>query len=207
MYPSFPFFLYTNPRWLTYLLEPILEYTLSGQYPNKHALHDIGAHFPNATGHPDGRDEYMPVEERGNILIMGLALINSLRYDNGVHSGSIWSSLGEDDADPNPRASAFSLRNLEERDNVWGLDDRWGGLSKGNKQAQKWVQQSYRLWKQWTGYLVEYSLRPFNQRRSYMLILLARLLTQVSLHGRFCRALTAPDRPGTLGYHWYQRNE
>ena len=73
--------------------------------------------------------------------------------------------------------------NLEERNDIWGLDDRWGGSSKGNKQAKKWVQRSYRLWKQWTGYLVEYSLRPFNQRMLYILFLPARVLTQISLHG------------------------
>ena len=163
IFPAFSFFLYTNPRWLAYLLEPILEHTLSGQYPNKYALHDLGAHFPNATGHPDGRDEYMPVEECGNILIMGLAIVNSLSYDTGVAAGSHWSSLGSQSFDANPTTSAFSLSNLEERDGVFGLDDSWGGSTKGVKQAQKWVSKSYRLWKQWTGYLVDFSLEPDHQ--------------------------------------------
>ncbi|KAL9039446.1 MAG: hypothetical protein Q9214_004875, partial [Letrouitia sp. 1 TL-2023] len=163
IFPSFPFFLYTNPRWLGYLLEPLIEHMLSGQYPNKYAMHDLGAHFPNATGHPDGRDEYMPVEECGNILIMGLALINSLKYDTGSASGSIWSGLGSDTFDPDPSISAFSLRKIETRDGIFGLDDKWGGSAKGVKQAQKWVRKSYKLWKQWTGYLIEYSLEPENQ--------------------------------------------
>ncbi|CCF44491.1 glutaminase A, partial [Colletotrichum higginsianum] len=81
IFPAFPFFLYTNPRWLAYLLEPLLEHQLSGQYPNDYSMHDLGSHFPNATGHPDGRDEYMPVEECGNMLIMGLALVNAFKYD------------------------------------------------------------------------------------------------------------------------------
>ncbi|MDA4132457.1 MAG: DUF4965 domain-containing protein, partial [Thaumarchaeota archaeon] len=81
IFPAFPFFLYTNPRWLAYLLEPLLEHQMSGQYPNDYSMHDIGTHFPNATGHADGNDEYMPVEECGNMLIMGLALVNALRYD------------------------------------------------------------------------------------------------------------------------------
>ncbi|KAK2066519.1 hypothetical protein P8C59_000328 [Phyllachora maydis] len=80
IFPAFPFFLYTNPRWLAYLLEPLLEHQLSGQYPNNYSMHDLGAHFPNATGHADGRDEYMPVEECGNMLIMGLALANAFRW-------------------------------------------------------------------------------------------------------------------------------
>ena len=164
IFPAFPFFLYTNPRWLAYILEPIIEHTLSGQYPNKYALHDIGSHFPNATGHPDGNDEYMPVEECGNILIMGLAIINSLIYDNDGAAGSMWSSLGSQSFDVNPETSAFSLNNLEERDGVIGLDDSWGGSIKGVKQAQKWLTRSYHLWRQWTGYLVEFSLEPEHQR-------------------------------------------
>ncbi|KAL9015561.1 MAG: hypothetical protein Q9185_007040 [Variospora sp. 1 TL-2023] len=163
IFPSFPFFLYTNPRWLAYLLEPLIEHMLSGQYPNKYAMHDLGTHFPNATGHADGRDEYMPVEECGNILIMGLALVNSLIYDTTAAAGSVWSSLGSDSFDPNPSTSAFSLAKLETRDGVFGLDDSWGGSTKGVRQAQKWVTKSYRLWKQWTSYLIEFSLRPHLQ--------------------------------------------
>jgi hypothetical protein len=33
IFPAFPFFLYTNPRWLAYLMEPNIEHQLSGQYP------------------------------------------------------------------------------------------------------------------------------------------------------------------------------
>lgn len=168
IFPAFPFFLYTNPRWLAYMLEPLIEHTLSGQYPNKYAMHDLGSHFPNATGHPDGRDEYMPVEECGNILIMGLAIVNSLSYDTGVAAGSHWSSMGSQNFDSNPATSAFSLNSLEEREGIWGLDDSWGGSTKGVKQAQKWVERSYKLWKQWTGYLVEFSLEPDNQRMHYL---------------------------------------
>ncbi|KAL9005276.1 MAG: hypothetical protein Q9188_001945 [Gyalolechia gomerana] len=163
IFPSFPFFLYTNPRWLAYLLEPLIEHTLSGQYPNKYAMHDLGSHFPNATGHADGRDEYMPVEECGNILIMGLAIVNSLNYDTGAATGSVWSDLGSASFDPNPATSAFSLGKIETRDGLFGLDDSWGGSTKGLKQAQKWVNKSYRLWKQWTSYLIEFSLRPHKQ--------------------------------------------
>ncbi|KAL6720327.1 hypothetical protein ACLMJK_002248 [Lecanora helva] len=163
IFPSFPFYLYTNPRWLPYMLEPIIAHTLSGQYPNDYALHDLGAHFPNATGHPDGNDEYMPVEECGNILIMGLAIVNSLKYGN--NAGSVWASMGSEAFDDDPASSAFSLKNLEERDGIPGLDDSWGGSTngKGAKQAEKWVRQSYKLWRQWTKYLIDFSLEPSNQ--------------------------------------------
>ena len=147
IFPAFPFFLYTNPRWLAYLLEPLIEHTLSGQYPRKSAMHDLGSHFPNATGHPDGNDEYMPVEECGNILIMGLALANTLRgnstkYGQGESTG------------------VFSLMAGPE-DGINYLDDNWSAW--GSKDAQKWVDRSYSLWTQWTQYLVDFSLRPGNQ--------------------------------------------
>ena len=165
IFPSFPFFLYTNPRWLAYLLEPLIEHMLSGQYPNRYTMHDLGTHFPNATGHADGNDEYMPVEECGDILIMGLALINSLKYDTQTSAGSIWSSLGSDSFESNSEASAFALYGLESREGIDALDNSWGGSTKGAKQAQKWVEKTYGLWKQWTGYLVDFALEPHTQRR------------------------------------------
>lgn len=33
IFPAFPFFLYTNPKWLAWLMEPLIEHMLSGQYP------------------------------------------------------------------------------------------------------------------------------------------------------------------------------
>ncbi|EPS30084.1 hypothetical protein PDE_05034 [Penicillium oxalicum 114-2] len=164
IFPAFPFFLYTNPRWLAYLLEPLIEHMLSGQYPNTYAMHDLGTHFPNATGHADGNDEYMPVEECGNILIMGLAVANSLQYGESSEAASLWSALGT------PRSSMitadsslFPLDDLQVMSGIGYQDSRWGGGIEGTKLAKKWVERSYRLWKQWTGYLVEFSLEPANQ--------------------------------------------
>ena len=99
------------------------------------------------------------------MLIMGLALVNSLTYDTTYEAQSIWSTLGSEDtaAYTESSMSPFHLTALENRDGVDGLDNRFGGKGQGKKQAQKWVQKSYRLWKQWTGYLVEYSLEPENQ--------------------------------------------
>lgn len=157
IYPAFPFFLYTNPKWLAYLLDPLIEHQLSGQYPNDYSMHDIGASFPNATGHPDGRDEYMPVEECGNMLIMGLALVNSLIYD--TEPASIWSKEGDD------RYMESAGRSLSLYVDADGMDDTFGGpvSAKGEKQARKWIKASYKLWKQWTGYLVREALIPSNQ--------------------------------------------
>jgi hypothetical protein len=165
IFPSFPFFLYTNPRWLAYLLEPLLEHQLSGQYPNDYSMHDMGAHFPNETGHPDGRDEYMPVEECGDMLIMGLALVNSLKYGLGYSPQSLWSTLGTQEYDDADTESAFPLTTLGTLNGATHVDDSWGGGTKGIKQAEKWLGKSYRIWKQWTSYLVEFSLEPHNQRK------------------------------------------
>ncbi|KAF2259253.1 glutaminase A [Lojkania enalia] len=163
IFPAFPFFLYTNPRWAAYLLEPLLEHQLSGQYPNKYSMHDLGAHFPNLTGHADGRDEYMPVEECGDMLIMGLALVNSMSYDTDEEAQSIWSTVGNKTDFSIQNGKAFALANLGTHNGIAHIDDSWGGGAKGVKQAKKWLGESYSLWKQWTEYLVEFSLYPHNQ--------------------------------------------
>ncbi|KAF2275517.1 glutaminase A [Westerdykella ornata] len=163
IFPAFPFFMYTNPRWGAYLLEPLIEHQLSGQYPNKYSMHDLGAHFPNLTGHADGRDEYMPVEECGNMLIMGLALVNSLTYGSPDEAQSLWSTVGDQTYRSGEDDKPFALTTLGSHDGIEHIDDTWGGGVKGIDQAKKWVEGSYDLWKQWTGYLVEYSLEPHNQ--------------------------------------------
>ncbi|KAI9690746.1 MAG: hypothetical protein M1820_009843 [Bogoriella megaspora] len=73
MYPAMPWFLYANPELLRFNLEPLFQNQESGFYPNGYSMHDLGTHFPNATGHVEGDDEYMPVEESANMLIMTYA--------------------------------------------------------------------------------------------------------------------------------------
>ena len=167
IYPAFPFFLYTNPRWLSYLLEPLIEHMLSGQYPNTYAMHDLGTHFPNATGHPDGNDEKMPVEECGNILIMGLAVVNSLRYEVPAQASSIWSTLGSPSGGIGSKSHGmFHLNDQQVLNGIAHQDSKWGGGEDGKHLAEKWVKRSYTLWKQWTGYLVDFALMPANQRKT-----------------------------------------
>lgn len=180
IFPAFPFFLYTSPRWLAYLLEPLIEHMLSGQYPNAYAMHDLGTHFPNATGHPDGNDEYMPVEECGNILIMGLAIANSLQYEAASEASSLWSTQGSSPPTTTGQSSSsFPLNDLQVLSGISHQDNKWGGGLEGLKSAEKWVQRSYRLWKQWTGYLVEFSLEPASQRK-FSIPLLFSILLQYS---------------------------
>lgn len=83
MFPAMPFFLYANPELLRYNLEPLFQNQEGGFYPNGYSMHDLGAHFPNATGHVEGNDEYMPVEESGNMILMTYAYY---KYDNYIQS-------------------------------------------------------------------------------------------------------------------------
>jgi hypothetical protein len=172
IFPAFPFFLYTQPKWLAYLLEPLLEHQLSGQYPNKYSMH-------------------MPVEECGDMLIMGLALVNSLTYSSDEESQSIWSTVGENDGLVS-KNSAFALQTHED---VNYLDDSWGGGAKGVKQAKKWLEGSYDLWKQWTGYLVEDALEPHNQRKLSFSQFEGLKANFHSVHRRFRRLPPPTNKP------------
>ncbi|KAI0798878.1 hypothetical protein GGR55DRAFT_533126 [Xylaria sp. FL0064] len=156
IFPAFPFFLYTNPQWLAYLLEPLLEHQLSGQYPNDYSMHDLGAHFPNATGHSDGKDEYMPVEECGDMLIMGLTLANALR-DNPQPTFTVNALPWTKPLGPGPKKSPLTV-------DAYGMDNTPKDAgAMGEKAASNWLRHSYKLWTQWTGYLVRESLIPANQ--------------------------------------------
>ncbi|KAK0191142.1 hypothetical protein F5146DRAFT_1047233 [Armillaria mellea] len=73
MFPAWPLFLYTNPELGKYMLNEVFEYQATGQYPSRYSVHDLGFNYPNTTGHNDGKDEAMPVEESGNMIIMALS--------------------------------------------------------------------------------------------------------------------------------------
>ena len=78
IYPAFPGFLYLSPAYLRLVLEPLFDYAERGGWPKAFAEHDLGTHYPNATGHNDGNEEDMPVEESANMLIMAAALAQRL---------------------------------------------------------------------------------------------------------------------------------
>jgi hypothetical protein len=80
IFPAWPVFLYLNPDMGRRLLEPVLQYQQSGLYPNKWSVHDIGANYPNATGHNDGKDESMPVEGMFGCYVLRDAWANGLRF-------------------------------------------------------------------------------------------------------------------------------
>ncbi|GAA5820315.1 hypothetical protein JCM11251_005569 [Rhodosporidiobolus azoricus] len=71
--PFLPFLLYASPSLLPLLLEPIYRYMETGLYVPKPPIHDLGDHYPNATGHNDYLYPGLPIEEAGNALMMALA--------------------------------------------------------------------------------------------------------------------------------------
>lgn len=67
MFPWHPIILYTNPEILKFALEPLYINQEAGYWPFAFAIHDIGSHYPNATGHNDGNAEQQPLEECGDM--------------------------------------------------------------------------------------------------------------------------------------------
>ncbi|MEC3978685.1 glutaminase domain-containing protein [Amycolatopsis sp. H20-H5] len=78
IYPAFPGLLELSPAYLRLVLEPLFDYAERGGWPKEFAEHDLGTHYPDATGHNDGNEESMPVEESANMLIMSAALVQRL---------------------------------------------------------------------------------------------------------------------------------
>ncbi|MEY9964962.1 hypothetical protein ABIA33_003004 [Streptacidiphilus sp. MAP12-16] len=74
-YPAMPAFLYADPEYLGLLLAPLLDYPENGGWPKQFAEHDLGSHYPDASGHNDGNEEDMPVEESANMLLMCAAYL------------------------------------------------------------------------------------------------------------------------------------
>ncbi|POW04796.1 hypothetical protein PSTT_10157 [Puccinia striiformis] len=71
--PMLPFLIYTAPQLIPQLLEPIFRYISTGLYKPIPTPHDLGDHYPNATGRNDFVYANLPLEESGNFLNMVLA--------------------------------------------------------------------------------------------------------------------------------------
>ncbi len=75
LFPASPAWIYADPGYMALLLEPLLSYAESGNWPETFAPHDLGSAYPVASGHNDGGGENMPMEESGNMLIMSAAYV------------------------------------------------------------------------------------------------------------------------------------
>ncbi|KAJ5141090.1 hypothetical protein N7526_002085 [Penicillium atrosanguineum] len=72
IYATFPIFYILSPEYLKLLLAPIFDYMATSAYTKNYAVHEIGANYPNATGHPADGEE-MPIEESGNVIFLAYA--------------------------------------------------------------------------------------------------------------------------------------
>ncbi|KNZ59036.1 hypothetical protein VP01_1812g7 [Puccinia sorghi] len=73
--PMLPFLVYTAPHLIPQLLEPIFRYIATGLYRPIPTPHDLGDHYPNATGRNDFIYANLPLEESGNFLALVLACL------------------------------------------------------------------------------------------------------------------------------------
>ncbi|KAI8582627.1 hypothetical protein K450DRAFT_226152 [Umbelopsis ramanniana AG] len=69
-YPATPMFYYLSPVYLTYLLKPIFYQCENGYWSKPFAEHDAGSSYPVASGHANGQEEDMPIEESANVILM-----------------------------------------------------------------------------------------------------------------------------------------
>jgi hypothetical protein len=83
LYPASPAWIYADPGYLRLLLEPLLGYAETGGWPKTFTEHDLGSSYPVASGHNDGAEEDMPVEESGNMLIMTAAYLKKVPASAG----------------------------------------------------------------------------------------------------------------------------
>jgi hypothetical protein len=75
--PAFPIYYVMDPDYIRLLLEPVMRYLAAGRWHLPYAIHDLGTHYPHATGHDDQKAEPMPIEECGNLLILAAAYVSA----------------------------------------------------------------------------------------------------------------------------------
>lgn len=89
IYPAFPMFFVLNSTWIRMLLKPMMGSLATGGWPDPYVLHDMGSHYPNATGHT-GADcsEKTPIESTTSLIILANVYAqSSLLVFSGLRSG------------------------------------------------------------------------------------------------------------------------
>ncbi|KAJ3517818.1 hypothetical protein NLJ89_g249 [Agrocybe chaxingu] len=81
MYAAFPAFLYLDPGFAGYMLEPLLEYQASSAYTNVFAAADLGISYPDALGNSTS-NVLGAIENSAGMLIMVLA--HALKTGDGT---------------------------------------------------------------------------------------------------------------------------
>ncbi|KAL9068369.1 MAG: hypothetical protein Q9157_006532 [Trypethelium eluteriae] len=95
LYPIFPIFYVLNAASIRYITEPVIRFLEIGQWNESYACHDIGSAYPVADGHLVGQ-EFMPVEESANLLILASLYAMSTRDTNWSSShGTLFRTLGD----------------------------------------------------------------------------------------------------------------
>ena len=83
LFPSAPAYLQLSPAYLRMLLDPVFD--LAGRAdPAAWAPHDLGAHYPVASGAPAAGGTQMPIEESGNMLLMTAAVLARMSTDEAA---------------------------------------------------------------------------------------------------------------------------
>lgn len=59
LFPFHPIAIYSNATILRYILDPLFIHQEAGYWPYQFSIHDLGALFPNATGHHTDNPEMM----------------------------------------------------------------------------------------------------------------------------------------------------
>lgn len=78
IYPTLPIYLYLNPEWIRYHLQPYVNYLQAGRWPHNFIPHDNGA-FPKATS---PGTENMPLQTTSSYLHMLYAYNNATNGTN-----------------------------------------------------------------------------------------------------------------------------
>ena len=78
IFPAAPAYLQLAPEYLRMLLAPYFHYIENGGFASPWAPHDLGPHYPNASGGRWPGGPRMPIEESGNILMLAAAVMARL---------------------------------------------------------------------------------------------------------------------------------